>query len=182
MVVLHGVDMHMQDSIFFKSKGFQVIKRTERDKKEWYYVWRKNGVAILAVTDREEIILVQQRRPIINKDLLEIPAGGADTRSLIKEARRELQEETGYYPKTIKKAVELFSSPGYYTEKTHIFFASDLVKKSQTLTKVERINNLQVVKKSLMDALDLIKTGKITDAKTVSAILLYAHFKKQKAV
>ena len=168
----------MKDSIFFESKGFKVIKRKESSTEEWYYVERKNGVAILAVTNRQKIILVKQKRPIINKDLLEIPAGGIDANFLVKEARRELQEETGYYPKTIKKIGEIFSSPGYYTEKTYIFFASNLVKKSQALTAIEKTNNLRVVKKSLTEALNAIKKGKITDAKTIVAILLYAQFNR----
>ena len=168
----------MKDSIFFKSKGFQVIRRKEHDKKEWYYVKRKNGVAVLAITNHGEIILVKQRRPIINKDLLEIPAGGIETPSLIKEARRELLEETGYYPKTIKRVAELFSSPGYYTEKTYIFFAHDLIKKSQALTSVEQKNNLQVVKKTIPEAVQAIVNGKITDAKTVAAIFRYTQLKK----
>ena len=165
--------MH-NDSVALATKGFLVMKRKETSGNDWHYIKRKNGVAVLALTKKGEIIFVTQRRPIINKTLLEIPAGGIEEgRSLIQEAKRELQEETGFYPKKIKKLIEIYPTPGYYTEKTSIFLATDLAEKKKNPTKEEKNNQLRVVKKTIPQVLRAITKGEINDAKTIVAVLFY---------
>ena len=61
-----------------------------------------DGVLILAMTERDEIILVEQFRPAINQYTLEIPAGSIDPDETPEEAAaRELLEETGYTCKNL---------------------------------------------------------------------------------
>jgi ADP-ribose pyrophosphatase len=72
----------------------------------WEYVERRGItgiVGIVAVTDEGKLLLVEQYRTPVNKRVIEIPAGlvgdeaGKEAESLLSAARRELQEETGYY-------------------------------------------------------------------------------------
>lgn len=80
--------------------------------REWESVERINCngiVAIVAVTDNEEILLVRQYRPAINGYVIEVPAGLNDKGDTFEEAsRRELLEETGY---SARKMVFLAEGP-----------------------------------------------------------------------
>jgi ADP-ribose pyrophosphatase len=166
----------MTESVTFESRGFKVICRQEDgEAKGWHYVRRKPGIAILAVADDGKILFVKQRRPAIGQELLEIPAGGVEgDGSLEHEAKRELEEETGYVARRIELITEIYGSPGYFSEKTYIFFADDLLPGTQYLTDNETRNELRLVRMRYSDAVREIQLGRITDAKTVVAVLLYA--------
>ncbi|PIT98272.1 MAG: hypothetical protein COT71_01600 [Candidatus Andersenbacteria bacterium CG10_big_fil_rev_8_21_14_0_10_54_11] len=169
----------MREKIVLQTKGFDVIQREEADSHVWHYVRRKEGVAILALTDDHEVILVRQRRPAISDILIEIPAGGierGDT-DLTAEASRELKEETGFEAGKLEKMIEMYPSPGYYTEKTHIFLATHLSRSQQRLTELEKQNQLKVMQLPLPKVLEMICEGEITDAKTIVAVCLYTQKK-----
>ncbi|MEX0727769.1 MAG: NUDIX hydrolase [Planctomycetaceae bacterium] len=92
-------------------------------------------VCIVAVTDENRLLLVEQFRPPVGKRVVELPAGLAgDTRDfegelLAQAAKRELCEETGY---TAESLVELgtFASSAGLTNETVTFFAARLLKKT----------------------------------------------------
>jgi ADP-ribose pyrophosphatase len=96
----------------------------------WEWVERVNStgvVAIVAVTEGGEIVLVEQERHAIGKRLLEIPAGlvgdhdGDD--SLEDAAARELMEETGFAADGFELVSEYPSSAGLTSETIHFFRA-----------------------------------------------------------
>ena len=163
----------MADSIILKTKSFTVINRKSKNE-NWHFIDRKPGVAVLAITNDNHVVLVKQKRPVVNKTLLEIPAGGIDLKqTLINQAKRELEEETGFRSKNFTKLLELYPSPGYYNEKTTIFLATKLYKGKQHLTTSELKNSLKVLLMPFKKVLANIKSGKIQDAKTVVAVLFY---------
>jgi ADP-ribose pyrophosphatase len=103
----------------------------------WEYVERravKGTVAILAITDNQEMILVEQFRPPVDCRVIEIPAGLAgDTSSsehetLAQAASRELLEETGYEAQRLEYLTEGPSSAGLSTEQIAFFRAHGLRK------------------------------------------------------
>jgi 8-oxo-dGTP pyrophosphatase MutT (NUDIX family) len=82
------------------------------DRNGWEYASRKNLtgiVGVIGVTDRNELLLIEQFRPPVNKQVIEIPAGlagdlkGSRNEELAKAARRELFEETGYTCKALSQ-------------------------------------------------------------------------------
>ena len=91
-------------------------------------------VAIVAVTDEDRVVLVEQFRPPVGKVVVEIPAGlagdiaGAESEAFEKAARRELLEETGYAASTMRELQTGPSSAGLTDELITFFEATGLKK------------------------------------------------------
>ena len=101
--------------------------------------------------------------------MLEIPAGtlnpGEDPQL---GAARELEEEIGAKAERIEKISEFWVSPGFLTEKMHLYMATGLTDVGQ---KLEEDEILTIERYSFPEAFDLIRSGEIQDAKTLIAIL-----------
>ena len=127
------------------------------------------AVAMVAMTDDDEILLVRQYRTAAGKSLLEVPAGtlepGEDPAFC---AVRELQEETGYKPGHLSELGGIYVAPGYTTEYIHLFFATSL---TESRLEADSDEFIEVVKVSLYDAVKMIERGEICDGKSVSALL-----------
>lgn len=95
----------------------------------WEVVEHAAAVAVLVlrqVEGRDEVLLVSQQRPAINRATWELPAGLIDDGETPEgAARRELAEEVGLGG-TFTKLAEVFSSPGFTDEKIHLFAATEL--------------------------------------------------------
>ena len=127
-------------------------------------------VAIVAVNDKNELLLIKQYRNAVKKNLLEIPAGSMDgsEESPARCAQRELAEETGFKAKTLTKLFEGYLLPGYCNEYMYFFLAIDLIHAPLTPDEDEFIETIPV---SFSQARKLIEKGEIIDAKTVLGIL-----------
>ncbi|MBS7576823.1 MULTISPECIES: NUDIX hydrolase [unclassified Enterococcus] len=138
-------------------------------------VFHPGGVAVLAITPEDKVILISQYRKPMEKVLLEIPAGKleAGEREHLKEAAlRELEEETGYFAQSIELISEVYTSPGFADELLHIFIAKDLVKQANPLPQDD---DEVIVKQELTfeEAQAKLQNGEIEDAKTVIALLYW---------
>lgn len=128
------------------------------------------AVAIVAVTDNKEIIMVKQYRKAIEDFLLELPAGKLDyNEDPLDCAKRELKEETGYESDNIELLCEIHTSPGFSNEKIHIFLARDLKEGEPDLDEGEY---LEVDKIEIKTILNMIYRNEITDSKSISGILM----------
>jgi ADP-ribose diphosphatase len=103
----------------------------------WEYVSRKRatgGVIILAVTDSDEILLVEQYRVPLQKNVIELPAGLVGDEAILEgedfqiAAKRELLEETGYVCKKLTRLCQGPVLPGLTDEINVLFLAEGLVK------------------------------------------------------
>lgn len=106
----------------------------------WTYAQRPNNtgaIAIIGLTDAEEIILIDQYRIPLQGRVIELPAGLVgdlpDNKSETKEeaAHRELIEETGFRADSIRPIMEGASSAGLTDEKVHLMLATGLTKISE---------------------------------------------------
>jgi len=134
-------------------------------------VEHRGAVAMVPMLDRDTVILVRQYRRAAERSLLEIPAGTLDPNEEVEAcAGRELAEEINYAAGRMIKLFHSFMAPGYSTEVIHTFLALDLTKAEGHTDEDEF---LEILPTPFAEALQMIKTGKIIDAKSISG-LLYA--------
>lgn len=134
-------------------------------------VEHRGAVAMVPMLDRDTVILVRQYRRAAESSLLEIPAGTRDPDEEVEAcARRELAEEINYRAGRMIKLFQSFMAPGYSTEVIHTFLALDL---TPTEGHTDEDEFLEIVPTPLAEALRMIKSGEIVDAKTIGG-LLYA--------
>jgi ADP-ribose pyrophosphatase len=127
------------------------------------------AVAIIPIIG-DEVILIKQFRPSLNKWVLEVPAGRVEVNEALEDtAKRELIEEVGYDAKTLIKLVSIYPAPGYSDEVLHIFLAKDL---TYVGSKPEVGELIEVVKVRLDSALDLVLSDDVVDAKTLISLLI----------
>lgn len=125
---------------------------------------------IIPFLDKDRIILLRQYRPVIDSYIYELPAGTLKKgERAIACVRREIVEETGYSAKRFTKLGEIFPAPGYTTEKIIVYKAEGLTKRERLAEKDEIIQTFIFNKPQIKK---LFKTGKIIDAKTISALCL----------
>lgn len=128
-------------------------------------------VAVVAVNDQNELLLIKQYRNAVKQSLLEIPAGSMDKteEAPLACAQRELAEETGFKAQTLVKLYEGYLLPGYCNEYMYFFLATGLIHAPLKPDDDEFIETIPV---SFLQARELIEEGKIIDAKTVLGVML----------
>lgn len=143
-----------------------------------------SGAAVLLYNrERRSVVLTRQFRlgaRLNGSDgfLLEAAAGVLDGAAPEERVTREAREETGYEIAQLEPVMQLFVSPGSLTERIHLFTAAyDPAKRCGAGGgKPEEGEDIEVVELAFDDALAMIDTGDIVDAKTV---LLLLHLERQ---
>ena len=135
-------------------------------------VEHSGAVAVVPITDNDEIIMVKQYRHPMKEILLEIPAGRLEKNEDIDNcAKRELLEETGMVAKELKHVLSFFSSPGFCDEIVHLYIATGLCYKGQDLDEDEF---LEVIKVPIKEAVKMAYNFEIKDSKTIIGTLCVA--------
>jgi ADP-ribose pyrophosphatase len=107
----------------------------------------------------------------VGETLWELPAGTLEPNEPLEDAaRRELAEETGYTAQTWRSLGYLYASPGVLNEKLHLFIAEGLTPGPMNL---EADEELEPIILSRSEALQMCRDGRIKDAKTITALLLW---------
>ena len=137
-------------------------------------VHHRGSAVMMAIDEKKRILLVRQYRLAARKFLWELPAGTVDPgEKPLQTARRELVEETGYRAKKWTKLAEFYPSPGFLSEKMTIYVATGLTAGDAHPMDDERITTRWHTAKEIDD---LIRTGKIQDAKTNVAFLRWKRY------
>jgi ADP-ribose pyrophosphatase len=132
------------------------------------------SVVVLPVFPDGRILMIRQYRHATAQYMWELVAGHKEQGEDPTEgARRELLEETGYSARTYTKLLEIFPSPGLLGERMDIFLAQGLTKGQAQPEDDEKISQRIF---TLAEIEKWIRSGKISDSKSVSGILYYAMF------
>ena len=106
----------------------------------WEFVHRRVGdavVAVIALDDDRRIVLVEQFRPAVGGNVIELPAGLVGDRGSLEgedpesAARRELHEETGFEADSWTRLPSVVSSAGLTDERIDLYLARDLRRSGQ---------------------------------------------------
>ncbi|HEY2827987.1 MAG TPA: NUDIX hydrolase [Pirellulales bacterium] len=174
--------MNKQPEVLLQARRFQVLRisrRTPDGSTHTHEVVKHPGsVVILPVLAPDQVCLIRNYRVAVGETLWELPAGTLERDEDPTDcARRELVEETGYRAGHLEKLCEFFLSPGILHERMHLFLATDLQAGAATPESGEEI---QTHVMSLDDALRLIETGELHDAKSLVGLLMYDRMQRQK--
>jgi ADP-ribose pyrophosphatase len=132
-----------------------------------------DAVATVSLTAAGCIILTRQYRHPVGKVIYDLPAGHLEPgEEPIIGARREFEEETGYYPRHIEKLGYYNQFPGVLRAATNIFFATDLVRTSQHLEPGEILETYHL---PVAEVLQMILNGEIIDGSLQLGVLLALH-------
>lgn len=134
------------------------------------------GVAVVGLTDDNEILMVRQFRYPYKETIYEIPAGKLEKgEDPLEAGKREFLEECGATASVFEPMGEIYPTPGYCSEIIRLFYAQGIEFGEQNLDDDEF---LEVVKMPLNECLDKILSNEIKDAKTIIGVLKLKEIKK----
>ena len=139
---------------------------------KWDFIKHNGAAAIVPVDEKGRLIMVKQYRNALDRDTIEIPAGGLLTPNepTMDAAIRELAEETGYRAKSVELLLTIRTTVAFCNEKIDIYLARELTPGSQHLDEDEYV---QVQAYTVEELTEKIYAGEIQDSKTVAAVLAY---------
>lgn len=139
---------------------------------KWDYIRHKGAAAVVAVKEDGKLLMVRQYRNALDRETLEIPAGGLNSVDEPTDiaAARELEEEAGYTAGKLELLISIRTTVAFCDEKIDIYLATDLKRSKQHLDEDEF---LDVESYSIEELIRMIYDCKIQDGKTVSALLAY---------
>lgn len=168
-----------------KKIKYEYLVKNEWQTQEREVYDRGNGAVILLYNkEKGTVILTRQFRIPTwfngNKDglMIEACAGILDENDAEECIRRETEEETGYELSAVQKIMEVYMSPGSVTEILYFFIGeySDSMKKGKGGGLDTEHENIEVLEIPFPNAVQMIETGEIKDAKTIM-LLQYAQLK-----
>ncbi len=141
---------------------------------QWDLIDHKGAAAVVAVREDGKLIMVRQYRNALERETIEIPAGGLNGRQepTDQAAMRELREETGYIAEKVEFLTSIYTTVAFCNEKIDIYLATGLKRQGdQDLDEDEYVN---VEYYELDEILAKIRKAEVQDSKTICGILLYA--------
>ncbi len=132
-------------------------------------VVRHPGAAAVVPFEAEGVVLlIRQFRHAAGGTIWEVPAGKLDGDTPESCAAKELEEEAGRRAGRLERLGSIWTTPGFTDEVIHLFAAFDL---TPTPRRLESDEVIEVVPTPIGDALEMIWSGELRDAKSAIALL-----------
>lgn len=165
----------VKSEVIFPGRAFTIRRDTIRlpngHETRLDIVEHVGSVVIIPVDNAGSLLFVRQYRHAAGQDMLELPAGTLNKDEAPEVcAHREIREETGMAAGRLEHLGGFFLAPGYSTEYMNVYQATDL-RKDPLEPDVDEILSVETI--SLQKAWELVKEGRIQDAKTLAALLLF---------
>lgn len=153
----------------FRGKLLQVrrdlVRLPDGASTEREYIEHPGAVMVIPLLESGELVMERQYRYALRRDFLELPAGKIDAgETPLGCGKRELLEETGYVAPSWRHLATTHPVVGYSEERIEIYLAQGLTQQGSTPDYDE---HLEVFRLPLASALEWVREGRITDAKTV---------------
>lgn len=146
------------------------LELLDRDGHEFAVLRNPGSVVVLPILPGQRVVMIRSERPAVGRTLWELPAGTLDPgESPDAAARRELEEETGYRAAAMTPLGRFYTSPGFTDELMTAFLGTELSHVGQRLEPDER---LEVQPVTVEEAMNMIDSEELCDAKTIAALLL----------
>ena len=162
----------------FKNRIF-TIKELELELESGKKIYRQildkgDSSLIVPLNNQKELILIKEYFPAIDECQLGLPKGRIDPGlDAMETANKELQEEIGFRANKLDELGVLTMSPGYITQKTHIFLAQELTESKLVGDEMEE---LEIIYYPFEKFEELISQNKITEARMIAALYLAKRF------
>ena len=167
--IFDGVAIHLFRDEILLPNGNKGVREVVR---------HPGAVCVIPITDEGEVIFVNQFRYALDRVTLEVPAGKLEKgEDPMEAALRELSEETGVTAQNIEPLDALYTSPALIDEIIYMYIATGLSQGEQHLDDDEFVNAVRI---PLSEAIDMVMSGKILDAKTQLIILKAAKYLENK--
>ena len=155
------------ESIHIRRDSYEASKKVTIDKD---FIDHPGSVLIIGLK-KDKILFVKQWRQPVKEYTIELPCGTLKPEEkTIVAADREFREETGFSAKGYHSIGNFFVAPGYSSEITEYFIASDIF---DSPLEPDIDEEIEVLEYNLEEAFDLIKNNKIIDQGTISALNIY---------
>ena len=149
-----------------------VMKIPNGNTAKWDFIKHKGAAAVIAVKPDGKILMVKQYRNALERETIEIPAGGynGSVETMEEAAKRELREETGYLAGQMEFLISIRTTVAFCNERIDIYYASNLSLGEQELDDDEY---LEVTSFTIDELIQMIYDGTIQDSKTISGLMCY---------
>jgi len=135
------------------------------------FIGHKGAAAMIPVDENGNILMVRQYRNAIDRDTLEIPAGGLNQGEYPRTcAIRECEEETGFKAGEVHHLIDIYTTVAFSNEKISIYYTTGITPSKQNLDEDEFVTPERY---SIKELTEMILIGEIMDAKTIAGILAY---------
>ena len=149
---------------------------TPKGKTTYQIIEKRDTALIVPINSKQEILFIKEFYVAANEYGLSLPKGRIDKGyDPLQTAGKELQEEIGFKAMRMDKLAVFSMSPGYLTQKTHVFLARDLIK---SRLQGDELEDLEVIPYSFNQFEELIVNGTLTESRSIAALFLVRKFLK----
>jgi len=140
------------------------------------YIQHPGAVAVLAINEKDEVLLIKQYRAPVNQYLYEMPAGlrDAEDESDLESAKRELSEEADYQANTWTHLQSFYTTPGSSSEIIEIFLAQDLSPTGESFDRTSEEKGMVPIWVPFSEVLASVTQSKTKSPTLVVAVLALA--------